>query len=88
MIIHVKFIAVTGRADNPTIERYCYDHTKIMEWYETGDGTFKTVLRTEATTEFDVQRKAKYQADRLSSGLYGAQVFDSFSDAMNHLTFV
>jgi len=79
MIIHVKYIAVQGFGKRENIERFLYDHTKIVEHYEgeyRGEAYSYAVLRTEATSNERVNYFAKYQVERFQSGLYSAKIAD------------
>ena len=89
MRIDVKFIAVRGAAgaalgaySRDDLERYLYNHTKIVE-FETDGKEFFAILRTESQLgDENATYLANYQAGRLRSGLMSATVGDTRMDLM------
>lgn len=81
--IYVKYLDVRGKArfgGRDILERYCYDHTKIVEYEHNGQDFFAT-LRTESSESDErAQYLAEYQAGRLRSGLMAATVHDTIRD--------
>ena len=80
MILHVKFVAVTGRGDRELLQAYLYDSTKLVEYMDSGE-RFVAILRTEGPTDKRAQYLADYQAGRLQSGLLVARVSDDPLDS-------
>jgi hypothetical protein len=78
-----RYITVlTSRPDE--INAYLYGHTTEIARMSDARHT-AMILETTGSTEKDAEFLAQYQADRLSSGLHGAKVFDTRDQAVSHL---
>lgn len=77
-----RFISVVT-AQPDAVRAYLYSHTSIVERGE-ARGRSTLLLKTSADSS-DVDYLARYQAERLSSGLHGARVHSTEAEAREHL---
>ena len=78
-----RYISVVTRSPE-SVQAYLYDHTTILGQVTSEDGQHTgMVLRTEA--EDNVDYLVSYQADRLSSGLHGANTHDTMREAVDRI---
>ncbi len=80
-----KYISViTSRPRE--VKAYLYSYATIRkEWLSDTSGRSGLLIAVEVSDEDRVQFLADYQADRLLSGMHGAKVHDTWTDAEAHL---
>ena len=67
---------VMGKGDLKMLERYLYEHTKVVA-FEGNESAFQALIVTVAETPPQTRFLAEYQHDRLRSGLMGVKQLDS-----------
>lgn len=76
-----RYIVVTGTGQADRIDPYLYD-TAARAVTVQNLSRFQAVVLVQTELADEVDYIARYQAERLRSGLYGAEVVDSFPEAL------
>ena len=82
-----RYFTVVTKASRETVERYLYDHSRIVSAaVKMPSYTTANAFVIETRDESNVDYRAQYQADRLDSGMHAAgEVMETYQEAVDGL---